>query len=149
MGAMKTVGRRRLNAAMRSLKMSKLPKYLCLSSIVALIAVFVGSTGSPAATAASRPSAAARDFKHSAQGMGCPDCHGKVKKQTQVQTMKCLECHGDTKALAERTAKLKPTNPHDNRHYGTEADCRLCHREHAKSENFCLPCHDRFDFKVP
>jgi len=149
MGAMNTLGGPRLGGAMRSLKMSRLRRYLYVLPIVALIAVFVGSAGNPAATAASRPSTAARDFKHSAQGMGCPDCHGKVKKQTPVLTMKCLECHGDTKALAERTAKVKPTNPHDNRHYGTEADCGLCHREHAKSENFCLPCHDRFDFTVP
>jgi hypothetical protein len=134
---------------MRSLKMSKLRRYFFVLPMLVLVAIFVGSARNPAATAASRPSTAVRDFKHSTQGLGCTDCHGKVKRQTPVQTMKCLECHDDTKALAERTAKVKPTNPHDNRHYGTEADCALCHREHTKSVNFCLPCHDRFDFKVP
>jgi len=149
MGTMNTRGGPRLEAALRSLKMSKLSRCLYGLPVVALVAVFLGSAGNPAATAASRPSTATREFKHSAQAIGCQDCHGKVKKQTPVQTTKCLECHGDTKALAERTAKVKPTNPHDNRHYGTEGDCAFCHREHAKSENFCLPCHDRFDFKVP
>jgi hypothetical protein len=55
----------------------------------------------------------------------------------------CLSCHGegDSKALAAKTAKVKPLNPHENRHYGTEADCGLCHRQHEKSVNFCLDCH--------
>jgi hypothetical protein len=46
-------------------------------------------------------------------------------------------------------SNAKPRNPHENRHYGTEADCNLCHHQHKKSENFCLPCHQRFDFVVP
>lgn len=50
---------------------------------------------------------------------------------------------------AVKTADIKPTDPHKNRHYNTEADCNLCHHQHGKSENFCLPCHDRFNFHVP
>ncbi len=129
--------------------MSKLSSYVYLLPVVGLVVLLVGSAGNPAATAANRQNTAAREFKHSTQGLGCPDCHGAVRKQAPVQTMKCLECHESGKAIAERTAKVKPTNPHDNRHFGTEGDCRLCHREHAKSENFCLPCHDRFNFQVP
>ncbi len=86
---------------------------------------------------------------HAGQGVECAQCHGKVKKPEPVSMEKCLSCHGETIKLAEKTANVKPHNPHENRHYGTEADCNLCHHQHKKSENFCLPCHQRFDFVVP
>jgi len=85
---------------------------------------------------------------HAASGVKCADCHGSVKKPQAVPMEKCLSCHGDTRALAAKTANVKPVNPHESRHYGTEADCNLCHHQHKKSENFCLDCHNRFDFKV-
>lgn len=90
----------------------------------------------------------ARTSKHAGNGVTCAQCHGPSSKKAVVSMEKCLECHGDTKALAARTAKVKPTNPHENRHFGTEADCNRCHHEHVTSENLCLPCH-RFHFKVP
>jgi hypothetical protein len=86
---------------------------------------------------------------HDSMGITCAQCHGKVKKLGTVSMEKCLSCHGETKQLAEKTANAKPRNPHENRHYGTEADCNLCHHQHKKSENFCLPCHQRFGFVVP
>jgi hypothetical protein len=86
---------------------------------------------------------------HAGQGITCAQCHGKVKKPETVSMEKCLSCHGETTQLAEKTANVKPRNPHENRHYGTEADCNLCHHQHKKSENFCLPCHQRFGFTVP
>jgi hypothetical protein len=87
---------------------------------------------------------------HSAEGVKCVQCHGKAKKSEPVPQETCLSCHGkgDSKALAAKTANAKPLNPHENRHYGTEADCGLCHRQHEKSVNFCLDCHPRFDFKL-
>ncbi len=88
--------------------------------------------------------------QHAAEGVKCAKCHGTAKKSVPVPQETCLSCHGkgDSKALAARTAQVKPLNPHENRHYGTEADCGLCHRQHEKSVNFCLDCHPRFDFKV-
>lgn len=86
---------------------------------------------------------------HASMDITCVQCHGKVKKPAPVSMETCLGCHGDTTKLAEKTANAKPLNPHENRHYGTEADCNLCHHQHKKSENFCLPCHQRFDFVVP
>jgi hypothetical protein len=85
---------------------------------------------------------------HASKGITCAQCHGKVKKPEVVSMEKCVSCH-ETKKLAEKTANAKPRNPHENRHYGTEADCNLCHHQHKISENFCLPCHQRFDFVVP
>ena len=85
---------------------------------------------------------------HAASGVKCAACHENVKKPLAVSMEKCLTCHGDTKTLAEKTANVKPLNPHESRHYGTEADCNICHHQHRKSENFCLDCHNRFDFKV-
>ncbi len=85
---------------------------------------------------------------HAAAGIKCSVCHEKAKKTEAVPQEKCLSCHGDSKALIAKTANVKPLNPHESRHYGTEADCGLCHHQHNKSVNFCLDCHPRFDFKV-
>ena len=88
------------------------------------------------------------DQFHASKGVTCADCHGENNQREAVPMIKCLECH-DTKDVAAATADLKPTNPHNNRHYGTETDCNYCHHQHKKSENFCLPCHVRFHFVVP
>jgi hypothetical protein len=87
---------------------------------------------------------------HADEKVKCVKCHGTAKRTEPVSMETCLGCHGDgdSKALAALTAKAKPMNPHENRHYGTEADCSLCHRVHQKSVNFCLDCHSRFDFKM-
>ncbi len=84
---------------------------------------------------------------HRLNGVGCVECHGAVAKPKEVAFEKCTSCHA-TAALAERTATVKPANPHKSPHYGTNADCNLCHHQHEKSENYCLQCH-QFDFHVP
>lgn len=88
------------------------------------------------------------DEIHAGKNIACADCHGNEGQRSVVAMITCLDCH-DTTELAEATAEGQPTNPHENRHYSTEADCNLCHHQHKKSENFCLPCHNRFDFIVP
>jgi RecJ-like exonuclease len=87
--------------------------------------------------------------KHAAKGVACQNCHANVKKPEPVAMDKCLTCHGDGKAVAKRTASTKPTNPHESRHYGTEADCNSCHHQHKPSESLCADCHPSFKFKVP
>ncbi len=84
---------------------------------------------------------------HALNGVRCSQCHGNSKKLEPVQMNQCLSCH-DTKAVAKQTAEVKPRNPHDSRHYGTDADCNLCHHQHVKSENHCAECH-KFNFLVP
>lgn len=88
------------------------------------------------------------DQFHASNGVTCNDCHGDQAKREPVAMIKCLDCH-DTAAVAKATADLEPTNPHDNRHYSTETNCNYCHHQHRQSENFCTPCHLRFDFDVP
>ncbi len=85
---------------------------------------------------------------HALKGVKCEQCHGKVKKLAPVEMSKCVACHGATAKLAEKTKDVKPSNPHTSPHYGTDLDCNLCHRQHAKSENLCAQCH-KFDFVVP
>lgn len=85
---------------------------------------------------------------HQLAGVGCADCHGKTGKPTLVETAQCLSCHGSGDKVAALTARIKPQNPHQSVHYGTELDCNLCHHQHAKSENYCAECH-RYDYKVP
>ena len=85
---------------------------------------------------------------HMLSGVSCEACHGKTKQPEEAPMEKCVACHGPTAKLAEKTKDLKPTNPHTSPHYGTELDCNLCHKQHAKSENYCAQCH-KFDFKVP
>lgn len=104
--------------------------------------------GAASAAAAAPQGRANRMSKHADKGITCAQCHGKTGKKAVVSKKQCLTCHGETKDLAARTANVKPTNPHENRHLGTEADCNRCHHEHAASENLCLPCH-KFNFQVP
>jgi len=85
---------------------------------------------------------------HQLEGINCVSCHGKTEKPEALEMDKCVACHGSTAALAEKTAKVKPENPHTSPHYGTELDCNLCHHQHKKSENYCSQCH-KFDFIVP
>jgi hypothetical protein len=84
---------------------------------------------------------------HRLQGITCEKCHGKVKKPEAAKMKQCLACHNADK-MAEKTAKVKPENPHTSPHYGAALDCTLCHHQHAKSENYCSQCH-KFDFVVP
>ena len=127
------------------MKPMTVPKPAAALLVLLMIAL---SGGGPAAAETATKGKAARTSKHADRGISCAQCHGKVTKKEAVPMQQCLSCHGDTKELAARTAKVKPTNPHENRHFGTEADCNRCHHEHAASENLCLPCH-RFNFKVP
>ncbi len=85
---------------------------------------------------------------HMLKGITCEKCHGKAKKQAALTMAQCVACHGSTDKLAEKTAKVKPENPHTSPHYGTSLDCNVCHHQHGKSENFCSQCHN-FKYKVP
>jgi len=97
--------------------------------------------GSPTSLVGKLPSMHAHHLK----GVTCAQCHGKGKPEA-VGKAQCVTCH-ELKALQEKTAQLKPQNPHESPH-GYHEDCNLCHRQHAKSENFCITCH-AFDFAVP
>jgi hypothetical protein len=84
---------------------------------------------------------------HSLSGVNCEKCHGKTQKQEAVEMTQCIPCHNPLK-LVEKTAKVKPENPHTSPHYGNSLDCNLCHRQHGKSENYCNQCHN-FNFTTP
>ena len=63
----------------------------------------------------------------------------------------CLQCHehGSYEEIVEMTADLVETvgaNPHAS-HYG-EMECRLCHKMHKESEDYCAQCH-AWGFEVP
>lgn len=85
---------------------------------------------------------------HNLTGVDCVGCHGKTDTPEAPAMEQCVACHGDTAKLAEKTARVKPENPHTSPHYGTDLDCNLCHHQHVKSENYCLQCHT-FGFTVP
>lgn len=85
--------------------------------------------------------------RHVAKGVQCAMCHGPDEKNLQEPTADtCKQCHS-VDALVEKTAKVKPTNPHTSPHYATDLDCNSCHLGHQSGENFCNQCH-QFDFKV-
>lgn len=85
---------------------------------------------------------------HTSKGIPCESCHGPDKKNLATPTNDtCATCH-NVQALVEKTAKVKPTNPHTSPHYGDKLECSLCHIGHEPSENYCNQCH-QFDFKVP
>ncbi len=88
------------------------------------------------------------DQIHAQNDVSCSDCHQPGQKRVAVTMLRCLDCH-DTEDIAQATADVEMANPHRSNHYGTEADCNLCHHQHQASENYCTPCHLRFEFKVP
>lgn len=127
-------------------KILHLNKLLFMISLTFFLGVFF--VCSLQAATSEKKQTALLDELHADKGIACADCHGNEGQRDAVAMLTCLECH-NTAELAEATAEVKPTNPHKNRHYSTEADCNLCHSQHKKSENFCLPCHASFDFIVP
>ena len=118
------------------------PLFLFLSAIVG---IDMGALAQDTRPAGSDPTLLAN--VHAAKGVQCTFCHDTPTPQP-VGTSKCRGCHNE-KALALKTANVKPTNPHDTRHFGTEADCNLCHQQHKASQNLCADCHPRFTFRVP
>lgn len=129
------------------MKSKTLLKFLFAISLMMLLGGVCTSTVYAAADTDKKQVTQLDEF-HADNDVTCADCHGDTNQREAVTMVKCLECH-DTTELAEKTAAGMPTNPHQNRHYGTEASCNLCHHQHKKSENFCLPCHGRYNFVVP
>lgn len=84
---------------------------------------------------------------HNLAAVTCEKCHGKGKKPEAIEMKQCVACHNPGK-LVEKTAKVKPENPHTSPHYGDSLDCNLCHHQHGKSENYCNQCHT-LNFVVP
>lgn len=84
--------------------------------------------------------------RHAKHGLDCSICHG-LNKDEIPSIDQCSLCH-NTKQLVAKTRHVKPKNPHISPHYDDKLDCVNCHYGHAKSENFCLQCHN-FPFKVP
>jgi DnaJ-class molecular chaperone len=79
--------------------------------------------------------------KHMLNEITCRDCHEKGTSYKALTPGQCLSCHGSYEEVARQTARSDP-NPHNSPHYGKEQDCDLCHRQHARSENFCAQCHE-------
>lgn len=65
-------------------------------------------------------------------------------RELKYPMKECLECHerGSYEQISEKTAHFESSagaNPHDS-HYG-ELECRLCHKMHKESEDYCGQCH--------
>ena len=86
-------------------------------------------------------------MRHAEKGVACASCHGADNSVAYPSIDQCRTCH-DPKAVAEKTKNVKPQNPHQSPHYGTELDCVLCHVQHGETENYCDQCHT-FKYKVP
>jgi len=100
---------------------------------------------------------------HGKAGVGCLSCHPrtisnelseqvayrtdnyrKPLREVKVRKEVCLHCHTDYDLMAERTADVVP-NPHYS-HLG-EVDCRVCHKMHKDSVNYCFDCHEPEEFE--
>lgn len=84
---------------------------------------------------------------HALSGVACARCHTGAAPDADVDFERCLACH-DPVALAQASAGRGAVNPHDSPHYGKQADCNLCHHQHARSEDYCAHCHS-FELHVP
>jgi hypothetical protein len=107
---------------------------------------------------------------HAQYDIACLDCHEPTLEQ-QIDELivyvqgdyeiplgelkypkeSCYGCHehGSYEQIVEMTAHLEEEvggNPH-NSHYG-EMECRLCHKMHEESEDYCSQCH-AWGWEVP
>jgi cytochrome c nitrite reductase small subunit len=108
-------------------------------------------------------------YTHVQEGLECLDCHNGVEAVKQVHEEAvagepiperkvemefCFDCHFDNEhtsyeQIVELTADLEEevgANPHDS-HYG-QMECRLCHKMHKESEDYCAQCH-AWGWEVP
>lgn len=96
---------------------------------------------------------------HAQAGITCLECHeSNIGQQVQELTKYitgnyqnplkerklgtkewCLRCHGSYEELAKLTGD-RTRNPHDS-HYG-KMECRICHRMHRESVDYCAQCHE-------
>ena len=72
-------------------------------------------------------------------------------KELKYAKESCYQCHehGSYEQIVELTADVEEefgANPHAS-HYG-ELECRLCHKMHKESEDYCAQCHT-WGFEVP
>lgn len=93
-----------------------------------------------------------KTLKKSHEGLACIDCHSEENPQVS-EKVSCESCHGtpaDIAAVTEDKYK-KYYNPHNSLHYGTNAMCENCHREHSPSKLECNNpyCHTEFNYMVP
>ena len=96
--------------------------------------------------------------KHAKAAIRCQTCHPQTMgtglhnvvtyaqgdyelRRLRVPKHVCLQCHAHKNyaELIERTGGTK-RNPHKS-HYG-EIDCRICHKMHQPSIDYCSACHD-------
>jgi len=104
---------------------------------------------------------------HAEAGVVCKDCHhtdipqqvreiavtitgqyDEPLRERRVEKEQCLACHEHESyaQLREMTADVEPVNPHDS--HLDELECRLCHKMHRPSEDYCEQCHAH-GFDVP
>lgn len=100
---------------------------------------------------------------HSQVGIGCLSCHPRTigdelseqvayrtgnyrepLREVKVRQEVCLRCHGDYALMGDRTADVVP-NPHLS-HLG-QVDCRVCHKMHKETVNYCFDCHTQEEFE--
>lgn len=79
---------------------------------------------------------------HLKAGVKCTQCHKTNPPKDVPDTAVCEGCHPRDKLVAQ-TAKMKPTNPHDN-HLGI-TDCNECHSVHEDKKS--IPCDECHKFK--
>lgn len=82
------------------------------------------------------------------KGTDCVACHATDKPTQPPAAKECLACHGDIEKLVASTSSLA-MNPHTSPHWGTDAPCGFCHKEHGKSVNVCAYCHPKIEKVMP
>jgi len=108
-------------------------------------------------------------YAHAQEGLECLGCHddleavkqvheeavaGEPIRELKVEMQLCFDCHvanehTSYEQIIELTSHLDSevgANPHDS-HYG-EMECRICHKMHKESEDYCAQCHS-FGWQVP
>lgn len=93
-----------------------------------------------------------KPIKKAHSDLTCFDCHLE-NNPTHSLKVTCSECHGTAEDVSKLTeGKYKEHyDPHMPLHYGENALCENCHREHTPSKLECNNpyCHTEFKYDVP
>lgn len=127
-----------------------------LLTVLIIVSVSAFASAIYAADAEARqnktPAAGEKTLKAKHAELECFDCHLEERPASSLKVT-CSNCHGTPEDIAKLTEnKYKEHyNPHKSLHYGTNALCENCHREHGLSRLECNNpfCHTEFQYKTP
>lgn len=126
----------------------RLPRAVCTATFALACLGLIAAGSAVPVDAFAKDASTTPSMKSFHAPLACESCHKSNSPSASPASEACLACHGDKEKLVEATKNL-PMNPHVSPHWGTDADCSFCHKEHGESRNVCSYCHTKLDKAMP